>query len=161
MEDLVPLEPVPGRKTPAQGVKIFSEQPTIVFLTVCAKDRKPWMTQPAVQNSLEEIWRNADAWLVGDYLLMPDHLHIFCAPRDLKFTIEQWITFWKSQFSRKHLDEDWEWQRKGFHLRIRSAQEYSEKWLYVRENPIRKNLVKNMDDWKYRGTVFPLRWFPD
>jgi putative transposase len=158
MEDFVPLEPIPGRKTPAQGVKISFDQPTIVFLTVCAKDRKPWMTQPAVQKSLEEIWRKADAWLVGDYLLMPDHLHLFCAPRDLKFTIEQWITFWKSQFSRKYLDQDWEWQRKGFHHRLRSAEEYSEKWLYVRENPIRKNLVKEMDDWKYRGTVHDLRW---
>jgi putative transposase len=107
---------------------------------------------------LEGIWRNADAWLVGDYLLMPDHLHLFCAPRDLKFTIEKWTAFWKSQFSRKHLCENWEWQRNAFHHRLRDAREYSDKWLYVRENPIRKNLVKEMDDWKFCGKIHDLRW---
>jgi hypothetical protein len=42
----------------------------------------PWIAQ----RSLETIWRAADAWLVGYFMLMPDHLHLFCAPRDLRFT---------------------------------------------------------------------------
>ena len=119
MRDIPPLDPIPGRKKPAGGVKVLLWQPTIVLLSVCAKDRKPWIAQRAVQESLEEIWRKADAWLVGSYLLMPDHLHLFCAPRDLHFTIEQWLTFWKREFSRKHLTENWAWQRNGFHHRLR------------------------------------------
>jgi hypothetical protein len=30
-----------GRKHPARGVHLYSGQPTIVFLTVCAADRNP------------------------------------------------------------------------------------------------------------------------
>ena len=71
---------IPGRKTPAKGVKISLSGPNLVLLTVNTKDRVPWLTQPAVHTSLREIWCEADAWLVGDYLLMPDHLHLFCAP---------------------------------------------------------------------------------
>ena len=40
-------------------------------------------------------------WLVGFYLLMPDHLHLFCAPRDLTFTLDAWVTYWKTQFKKK------------------------------------------------------------
>jgi hypothetical protein len=50
-------------------------------------------------------WLNATAWLVGDYLLMPDHLHLFCAPRDIDMPIETWIRYWKRDFAinRKRL----------------------------------------------------------
>ncbi len=95
---------IPGRKTPAQGVKLSLASPNIILLTVNTKDRVPWLARTAVHASLREIWREADAWLVGDYVLMPDHLHLFCAPRDLAFTIERWLAYWKSRFSRRHVD---------------------------------------------------------
>src|SRR5882724_4689803 len=75
-----------GRQTPAAGAHIFLGQPNIFFVTVNAKDRIPWVADATVQNSLAELWtKDATAWLVGYYLLMPDHLHFFCAPHDLHF----------------------------------------------------------------------------
>ncbi len=158
MEEKAPLHPMVGRKIPAEGVKISLDGPTIVFLTVNAKDRVPWIGQDVVKKSLEEVWSRADAWIVGYYMLMPDHLHLFCAPRDLRFTIEKWMTFWKSQFSKKHPDQEWEWQRKGVHHRLRNEQEFTDKWRYVNENPVRKGLVKTSEEWPFQGTVHPLRW---
>jgi len=39
------------------------------------------MAQKPVMNLLHDVWLNeATAWLVGDFLLMPDHVHFFCAP---------------------------------------------------------------------------------
>ena len=96
MDEHAPLSRETGRQTPAQGVKISLAGPTIVLLTVNTKDRLRWLNQPKVQSSLDTIWRAADAWLVGYYLLMPDHLHLFCAPRNLAFTLEQWMSYWKS-----------------------------------------------------------------
>ena len=151
-------EGIPGRKTPAQGVKLTLAGPNIILLTVNTKDRVPWLAQQVVHGSLRSIWREADAWLVGDYVLMPDHLHLFCAPRDLAFTIEQWLTFWKSCFSRRHVDQPWAWQRSGFHHRLRDARDYEEKWTYVRENPLRKQLVTHPEDWPYQGTIHALKW---
>lgn len=68
---------------------------------MCTEKRGRWLAQPSVQRALHNIWQHtATGWLVSDYLLMADHLHLFCAPHDLKFTIERWIGFWKDQFAK-------------------------------------------------------------
>jgi putative transposase len=152
-------DPGVGRKTPAGGAHIFLGQPNVFFLTANAKDRTPWIAQAAVQSSLHEIWRDeATAWRVGYYLLMPDHIHLFCAPYDLNFGIDQWITFWKRQFSRRHVAQPWEWQRRAVHHRMRDRIQYEEKLLYVKENPLRKGLVKNPDQWLFQGRVHDIQW---
>ena len=154
--------PQVGRQTPAGSAHIFLGQPNVFFVTVNTKAGVPWMNQSAVQSTLTSLWREeATAWLVGFYLLMPDHLHLFCAPRDLHFGIDQWITFWKRQFSRRHPDQNWAWQRRAFHHRIRDRSEYEEKLAYVRENPLRKNLVKTPEVWPFQGIVHDLRWTAD
>ena len=160
MPENSPLWPHVGRTMPAGGAHIFLGQPNIFFVTVNAKDRVPWIGQGTVQNGLEKLWRNeATAWLVGYYLLMPDHLHFFCAPRELHFGIDDWVTFWKRQFSRAHPDTLWRFQRRSFHHRIRDAQEYTEKWIYVRENPVRHGLAKAAEEWPFQGIVHKeVRW---
>jgi hypothetical protein len=66
----------PGRRTPAKGVHVSLNGPNWVFLTVCTEKRGQWLAQLSVQRTLYDIWQNtATAWLVSDYLLMPDHLH--------------------------------------------------------------------------------------
>ena len=151
--------PETGWKTPAGEAHIFLGQPNIFFVTVNAKDRVPWINQAPVQESLGEIWRNeAAAWLVGYYLLMPDHLHFFCAPHDLHFDIDRWVMFWKRQFSRRHPDQPWQWQRRSFHHRVRDRIEYEDKLNYVRENPLRWKLVPRCEDWPFQGHVHDIRW---
>jgi putative transposase len=150
--------PPPGRRAPAKGVKILPHQPTIIFLTICARRPANWIASPTVHASLTEIWRNANAWLVGYYLLMPDHIHLFCAPRDLHFTIEKWIAFWKSEFTRRHMNPEWTWQRNAVHYRLRTQDDYREKWEYIRQNPVRANLTSTPEQWPYTGTLNPLTW---
>jgi putative transposase len=148
-----------GRQTPAAGAHIFLGQPNIFFVTVNAKDAVPWIANATAQSSLTQIWREeATTWRVGYYLIMPDHVHFFCAPHDLQFDIDTWMAFWKRQFSRRHLDKSWAWQRKSFHHRLRNRIEYEEKLAYVRENPLRKKLVAKPEDWPYQGAIHDLIW---
>ena len=148
----------PGRRTPAKGVHVTTGGPNWVFLTVTTAHRERWLAVPSVQRALHEIWEHkATAWLVSDYLLMPDHLHLFCAPRDLKFTIERWIAFWKDRLAKTHPDAG-AFQSGGFHHRLRDEENYAETWLYVRENPIRAGLVTQMAEWPYHGRVHDIRW---
>ena len=78
------IYPDVGRKTPAGGAHILLGQLNIFFVTVNAKDAVPWLANDLAHASLVKLWREeATAWLVGFHLLMPDHLHFFCAPRDL------------------------------------------------------------------------------
>ena len=153
------IYPDVGRQAPTGGAHIFLGQENIFFVTVCTKDKADWLANSTVQTSLLDIWqKEATAWLVGYYLLMPDHLHLFCAPRDLHFNIDTWIMYWKALFRRQHLAQPWEWQRRAFHHRMRNQPEYVDKLTYARENPIRKNLVKDMDEWPYQGFAHNLGW---
>lgn len=145
-----------GRKNPDAGVHLHLGCPTIVLLTVTTHGRVPWLTNSEVHQLLRETWTTATAWLVGDYLLMPDHIHLFCSPRDLSFTIEQWITYWKRDFRRRHQHEEWTFQSRGWHHR--ENEDYSAKWLYVQENPIRKKLAKRFEDWRFKGEIYRLIW---
>ena len=148
----------PGRHPPAHGVRIALGEPNLVFLTICTHGRRPWLTQPAARADLEAVWREADTWLVGHYMLMPDHLHLFCAPHDLRFTLERWVSYWKSRFRRRHLTEPWEWQRDFWDTRLRREESYEAKWRYVQENPVRAGLVTRPEDWPHQGTLNVLRW---
>jgi putative transposase len=107
---------------------------------------------------LRAAWQSAQVWLVGYYLLMPDHVHLFCAPHDASFTLEKWVTFWKGRFRRLHKEADCRWQAHGFHHRLRRQEDYTQKWGYVRENPVRQGLAKSADDWPYQGMMNTLQW---
>ena len=130
----------------------------MVLLTVTTQKRREWLANETARQWLHQAWSEATAWLVGDYLLIPDHLHLFCAPRDLSFTIETWIKYWKREFSLKHKRTDRRFQSRGWHHRLRDGESYSEKWLYVQENPFRKGLVKHIADWPFKRKIFDLVW---
>jgi putative transposase len=147
-----------GRKNLASGVHVHLGEPNFVLLTVTTENRIPWLANKTAHELLHKAWLEATAWLVGDYLLMPDHLHAFCAPRDLTFAIEQWITFWKREFRRHHEREDWRFQSRGWHHRLREDENYHAKWIYVQENSLRKKLVKQIEDWPFKGSVHSLTW---
>ena len=147
-----------GRQHPAHGVHIDLQQPTILLVTVCTKDRNPWLAQSRVHDLLRATWIQAKAWMVGYYLLMPDHVHMFCAPHDLAFSVERWLTYWKSQFTKAHQNLDWRFQTDAFHHRLRRQEGYIEKWSYVRLNPVRKGLVCSPEEWPYWGMLNVLQW---
>jgi putative transposase len=148
----------PGRKNPAPGVHTYLGQPSIVLLTVNTLHRNPWLANERAHSTLQAVWRAATAWLVGDYILMPDHLHLFCARHDPRLTIESWIAYWKSQFSRQYSAPGCRWQSRGWHRRLRQEENYSEEWLYVWENPVRKGLVRHPQQWPFWGRIHVLPW---
>src|SRR5579871_3999412 len=134
-----------GRHNPAQGVHILPGRSAIVLLTVTTEGRMPWLAAKLAHELLHKTWEEARAWLVGEYVLMPDHLHMFCAPHDLSVSIEVWIKYWKREFSLRHQNQSWRFQSRGWHHRIRQGESHSEKWTYMQENPVRKGLVKNAE----------------
>ena len=95
-------EKLPQRKNPAAGIHVSLGQSNVVLLTIATEKRLPWLANDTVHRLLHQTWPEANAWLVGDYLLMPSHLHAFCAPKDLHFTIEAWIAYWKRECRIKH-----------------------------------------------------------
>jgi len=151
-------ESLPQRHRPAHGVQIALGEPAIVWLTVCTKDRHPWLNDRNVHKDLVQIWQAADVRLIGRYILMPDHLHLFCSPRDLNYTLDAWVKYWKSQFSKSALNPVWKWQAGHWDTRLRRHESYSEKWIYSMQNPVRAGLVARSEDWPFQGELNELRW---
>src|ERR1700759_4773121 len=89
-----------GRRNPAPDVYTYRDNPTIAFLTVCTFQRQRGLDNKELHTALVQVWSAADDWLVGQYVIMPDHLHLFCAPQTQTFSIEQWITYWKREFRK-------------------------------------------------------------
>jgi putative transposase len=145
------------RRHPAKGVFIFLGKATIVFVTVCSRQRKKNLANPIVHEALLKAWSKADRWMIGAYVIMPDHIHFFCSPTDIRLEIEPWVTFWKREFRRTLGPAAPRFQNDCFHHRLRGHESYTEKWDYVRTNPVRAGLVKHPDDWPYQAVLNELR----
>lgn len=142
----------------------FEKQP-IVFLTVCAHGRRQVLADAAVHAVLRGVWQASGiryGWFVGRYVIMPDHVHLFArATRDAR-ALADWMRLWKSFSARAILEQSGNkggiWQRDYFDRFLRSGELYSEKWSYVRENPVRAGLVACADDWPHAGVIEELKF---
>ena len=161
-EGEAPVEPSENsldRRRPASGLYVFTNEPTIVFLTVCTRDRKAWVANEKVDRLITSAWKLADAWVVGRYVLMPDHIHLFCAPGERPLPLERWVRFWKSCYSRLDRDRAHRWQGHHWDTRLRRRESYDEKWEYVRLNPVHAGLVARAEDWPHQGELNALAWW--
>ena len=146
------------RKKPAHGVRIDPDRPTIVLVTVCTRDRDPWLATDENHRALCDVWTEARAWLVGRYVLMPDHLHFFAAPGPRELPLDNWVRYWKSQFTKARRDPSRDLQDDHWDSRLRSGESYDGKWWYVRNNPVRAGLVADAEDWPFQGELNVLPW---
>ena len=74
----------------------FNKAP-IIFLTVCTRNRKRILANSEVVVLLRDSWHQATSWTVGRFIVMPDHLHLFCAPMEnITRPLSQWVRYWKT-----------------------------------------------------------------
>jgi putative transposase len=140
----------------------FAAQP-VIFLTVVTFGRRACLADPTVFDTLTAIWQRSptrDGWYVGDYLLMPDHVHLFtCSALEAK-PLARWLETWKSLSARQLKTsigiKPPLWQRDYFDRFLRSEDNYSDKWHYVALNPVRKRLCDRPEDWPWKGRLHDL-----
>jgi len=138
----------------------FHNRSIIIFVTACTVGRRKILASDLAHEAILEVWRAASAWLVGRYVILPDHIHLFCAPNGLEApSLERWMRFWKSIVTRSLGEKGGAlWQRHHFDRQLRSGESYGDKWEYVRNNPVRHGYVANPDEWPYQGELNELRW---
>ncbi len=150
-----------GRKHPIHKPVLDSgNRAAIVFVTVNTRQRKPILAKTDAVDIIRAAWCQGDQWRVGRYVIMPDHIHFFCAPRDLSISLKRWMKYWKSQASLRwpRPMEQPIWQLDFWDTQLRRGENYDEKWDYVWRNPVRKGLVAKPEDWPYAGEINVLVW---
>ena len=183
--------PLPTRKRPSKNsVRVFSAdlRPVILYVTVCAYNRQPIFANERARAIFLRAFSEADHWMVGRYVIMPDHIHFFCAPRlGMAKDFHRWIKYWKSCVTRlwhkdaqggphfcaaadaqervppgMSADEQKRvppvFQRECWDVQIRNAADFAEKMNYVLGNPVRKGFVANWSEWPYQGEIARLEW---
>ena len=155
-----PSQSLPSRKRLDHSVFFPPSGPVIVFVTVCTKAKARWLATSECHALFKEMWLDADSWIVGRYVVMPNHVHLFAAPGERVLPLENWVSYWKSLFTKRHGAPGHRWQSRCWDRRLRSDESYAEKWAYVRGNPVRHGLVVTEDDWPFQGELNELQWWP-
>ena len=133
----------------------FARYP-IWFVTASTHQRAGILANSAVHEVFEkfaETGPDRGAWL-GAYVLMPDHFHAFVSLDERELALSTWMKSLKNTVSktlRLAGIPSPHWQKGFFDHTLRSTESYSEKWHYVRENPVRAKLVAQWIDWPYLG----------
>ena len=145
-----------GQRPPRVG-RIFATSP-LYFVTFCTHERQRFLAKDEVHSGFVLFAKRAENNFnvaVGRYVIMPDHVHLFVRG-DHNFRLGPWIgalkqTLAKAAMLSRAKGEIWE---EGFfdHI-LRSDESCSQKWNYVRENPVRAGLVKSPADWPYQGEI--------
>ena len=132
----------------------------IYFITTCTLDRRRILASKEVAGILTDEWRNArnhHGWAIGRYVIMPEHVHFFCKAevdaKALPIFMQRWKEWSSKRMARELNLSGRVWQEEFFDHILRSSDSYSQKWDYVKENPVRAGLVKSSDEWPWQGEI--------
>jgi len=128
-----------------------------VFITFCKGNRIPFApeAQDAIlQHSLHDNGKRYDLHAA---VVMPDHVHLLLTPlRDEKgwpYSLPTILKQLKGTSARtvNRLSNSCStvWQEESFDHVLRSQESLEEKLEYIRQNPVRRGLVKKPEDYKW------------
>ena len=139
---------------------LFTDCP-LYFLTACTDNRSCSLANGQIHQEFIKFAQIATKHhvLVGFFMIMPDHIHLFAAFSPQSPPLSKWMKALRGDLSKQLRDvsgEGTHWQKDFFDHVIRSEESYKEKWEYVRDNPVRAGLVKRSEDWPYQGEIHRL-----
>jgi REP element-mobilizing transposase RayT len=137
------------------------EKRAIYFITFCIESRKSVLANAQTWDICRAVFEKLNKWRILFAIAMPDHLHILAAPASRDASISDFAKWFKRWFNeayrtpnchpplRESVATDWQWQEGCFDRLLRSDESLSEKWEYLRQNPVRAGLVEHSEDWPY------------
>jgi len=139
------------------------EKRTIYFITFCVEARKPVLANVHAWKICGAVFDKLDQWRILSAIAMPDHVYILAAPANRDASISdfaKWFKRWwfndayRISNCTPSLPDSaavaWRWQEGCFDRLLRSDESLSDKWEYLRQNPVRAGFVKHPDDWPYQ-----------
>jgi REP element-mobilizing transposase RayT len=150
-------------RRPPRLDRLFHNTHPFYFVTFNTHRRIPLLASPEVHTAfLDFVIHAQDRGIsVGRYVIMPDHIHLFVVIPPVGITVSGWIQALKSVLGKKLIElghDKPHWQRGFFDHVMRSSDSYSQKWDYVRLNPVRAGLCDIPEEWPYQGEIVPIRF---
>jgi len=128
------------------------------FVTIVTTDRRPLFYNQSLASSVVECLleqRERLHFNLYAYCLMPDHLHLLIGLTPASKPLGQVIGAFKSLSTRIYWQwgEGVLWQRQFHDHIIRNEKDFYETVEYIKQNPVKKKLVEEWDQWKYTGVI--------
>jgi putative transposase len=148
-------------RRPPRLQSLFANTRPFYFVTFNTYKRLPLLAHPEIHEAFRSLCFCAQERdvAVGRYVLMPDHTHLFVAMPPEAMTLANWIQALRSVMGKRLLRCGFQkphWQEGFFDHVLRSGESYSQKWEYVRMNPVRAGLSETPDEWPYQGEIMSL-----
>jgi len=133
------------------------------FITIVTHQRKPILIDniELLREGFRESKRFFD-YKIDAIVILPDHLHMIITPKNamdypkiiksIKYNFSKNYTpieYVEQSQSREKRGLKAVWQKRYYEHTIRNQKDWVEKMQYIQYNPIKHNLVKNINDWKY------------
>ena len=98
-----PQSVLPIRKHPVHPVPVERHNTAVVlFVTLATQPRGNFLCDAVFHEAFLSACRDADAWNVGRYVIMPDHVHLFCAPAQWPAVeIKRWSGYLKESITKR------------------------------------------------------------
>jgi REP element-mobilizing transposase RayT len=153
-----------GPTRPQRLPQLYSSVRPFFFVTFNTYDRRRMLADIEIHEAFRSFCQRAEKEhriAVGRYVLMPDHVHLFVALPPDGMTLDAWMQSLRSVLGKTLLklgSNKPHWQEGFFDHVLRSSESYTEKWEYVRMNPVRARLCAAAEEWPCQGEIVPLRF---
>ncbi len=145
------------RRPPRLG-RLFDNVRPFYFVTFNTYKRHSLLARGEVHEAFCIFFTKAQEHdvAVGRYVIMPDHVHLFAAFPIDGITLANWVQSLRNVIGKRLLQlgiAKPHWQEAFFDHLLRNHESYSQKWDYVRMNPVRAKLCDTPDAWPYQGEI--------
>jgi putative transposase len=145
-------------KRPPRLDRLFSSARPFYFVTFNTYKRLPILAESEIHRVFRRYCVRAQEnnVAVGRYVIMPDHIHLFVAFPMIEMELSKWVQMLRNVLGKELLRlgvQKPHWQEGFFDHLLRSSESYSEKWEYVRNNPVRAGLCAYPEIWPYQGEI--------
>ncbi|SHO80950.1 Transposase and inactivated derivatives [hydrothermal vent metagenome] len=131
------------------------------YITIVTHKRNPILIDNI--ESLRDSFRESKKYYIyniDDIVILPDHIHMIITPkiatnypkivRAIKYNFSNRVILEEEQsYSRYQRGLTPIWQKRYYEHTIRDEDDYLRCIKYMKNNPVKHNLVKNIKDWKY------------
>ena len=138
------------KEYPSQ-VKLAPQETRTYFVTAVTAQRRRLFqvtTNAALLQSTILDYRSQGKFLLHAYVIMPDHFHALITPAP-DVSLEKAMQFIKGGFSFRLKSKQDVWTRSFNQTQTLSAEKFISCVRYIHENPVRKQLASNPEDFEF------------
>ena len=165
---------LPARRLHRLPRAVYSKTEYEFFFTICGRHHgEPFRNELLAKTVIDSLlWtRKQYRWLLFCYCLMPDHLHFVCRLTEEHMKLvntgpggidREGVLDHLSRFKSFTTNQSWKlglrgplWQRSSYDRVFDLAKPLEETALYTLENPVRKGLVGEWQQWPHSAIVDP------